>query len=75
MASVDDETWTHISAQEFQTSPANDEMSQPESSSQPPYKTARERYAPLTKEECQSLFDSDGRLVKENKLRKALFEG
>ena len=30
---------------------------------------------PLGSSECAQLFDEDGRLVKEEKLRKALFEG
>lgn len=30
---------------------------------------------PLSAKECSLLFDDDGRLVKEMKLRKALFEG
>lgn len=35
----------------------------------------RKGYRPLTYDECRSLFDNDGRLVREAKLRKALFEG
>ena len=35
----------------------------------------RKNYKPLSEEETASLFDSDGRLVRENKLRQALFEG
>ena len=36
--------------------------------------TTTER-VPLSSTECSQLFDDDGRLVKEVKLRKALFEG
>ena len=35
----------------------------------------RKKYKPLSEEETASLFDSDGRLIRENKLRQALFEG
>lgn len=35
----------------------------------------RKSYKPLSEEETASLFDSDGRLIRENKLRQALFEG
>ena len=31
--------------------------------------------APLSSSECEKLFDEDGRLVREIRLRKALFEG
>ena len=41
----------------------------------PPMPCPRKNYKPLSEEETASLFDSDGRLVRENKLRQALFEG
>ena len=58
----------------YQTSKAQEPLSKPAEAlkNDRPAKTERK---PLNAGECAQLFDEDGRLVKEAKLREALFEG
>ena len=72
-SSVDDETWTHIYVNPSSQQPytISDDSLQQLSKAGP----LREKYTSLDKEATSLLFDNDGRLVKEDLLRQALFEG
>lgn len=70
---VDDETWTHVFIDPTGQKPytLSEDSSQQLSEAGP----QRERYMSLDKEATSLLFDNDGRLVKDDLLRQALFEG
>ena len=60
----DEESWTHLTLEPKVEPPLEEEG-----------ETERKSYLPLDHQECLSLFDNDGRLIREAKLRKSLFEG
>lgn len=62
----DDESWTHLTLEHHNNGERLVEKEE---------EAERDSYHPLNHEECKGLFDIDGRLVKEAKLRKSLFEG
>jgi hypothetical protein len=77
-ADVDDDGWAHISLEDNQEKkliPNGDTGHEDAVNEGQSHRTIRDSFTPLTRDECMSLFDPDGRLVKENNLRKALFEG
>ncbi|XP_011405709.2 PREDICTED: TBC1 domain family member 15-like [Amphimedon queenslandica] len=62
-----EDSWTHLTLEPPAEPPLEERGGEEEAE--------RKSYVPLEHQECLSLFDDDGRLVKEAKLRKSLFEG
>ena len=63
----DEDSWTHLTIDPQGEPPLEERGNEGEAE--------RKSYVPLEHQECLSLFDDDGRLIKEAKLRKSLFEG